>query len=199
MVLLGPPGAGKGTQATKIAARLGIADGSHLIDIDAYKTATAAIRTAVRDKLVVQITSEAVGKYTPAEQRGVVRGVKPEAVSMAFRELVPDASEEGAFSELLGWMKQEVVAPRSSSMTPTTRCVSPTSASAAWCRSTGYRCCSCSDATLPVRNPARVRFAAVHRRGNASFRALERLRLRPAGSRLRDDRRIAGRRCSGWL
>ena len=98
--------------ASMIHAHVRNPDGSHLIDIDAYKAATAAIRAAVGDRLVVQITTEAVGKYSAAEQRAVVRGVRPEAVSMAFRELVPDASEEGAFSELLGWMKQEAVAPQ---------------------------------------------------------------------------------------
>jgi uncharacterized protein (DUF849 family) len=98
--------------ASMIHAHVRNADGSHLIDVDAYKAATAAIRAVVGDRLVVQITTEAVGKYTPAEQRAVVRGVKPEAVSMAFRELVPDASEEGTFSDLLGWMKEEAVAPQ---------------------------------------------------------------------------------------
>ena len=98
--------------ASMIHAHVRHPDGSHLIDVDAYKAASAAIRATVGDRLVVQITTEAVGRYSAAEQRAVVRGVRPEAVSMAFRELVPDASEERAFSELLGWMKSESVAPQ---------------------------------------------------------------------------------------
>ena len=98
--------------ASMIHAHVRNADGSHLLDVGAYQDATAAIRAAVGDRLVVQITSEALGKYTPAEQRAVVRGVRPEAVSMAFRELVPDAGEEAAFADLLGWMKREDVAPQ---------------------------------------------------------------------------------------
>lgn len=87
-------------------------DGSHLIDADAYRVATAAIQATVGSELVVQITTEAVGKYSPAEQRSVVRSLKPEAASIALRELVPNPSEEGSFSKFLGWMKREAVAPQ---------------------------------------------------------------------------------------
>lgn len=87
-------------------------DGGHLLDAQAYRDASAAIRGAVGDRLVIQITSEALGRYAPAQQRAVVRDVRPEAVSLALRELVPDASEEPAFSDLLGWMKRESVAPQ---------------------------------------------------------------------------------------
>lgn len=41
-----------------------------------------------------------------------MREVKPEAASLALRELVPDASEEAAFADLLGWMKQAGVVPQ---------------------------------------------------------------------------------------
>jgi 3-keto-5-aminohexanoate cleavage enzyme len=98
--------------AAMIHAHVRNSDGSHLLDADAYLASIAAIRAAVGDKMVIQITSEALGKYTPAEQRAVVRAVKPEAASLALRELVPEASEEAAFSDLLGWMKREAVTPQ---------------------------------------------------------------------------------------
>src|SRR5687767_12410222 len=60
-------------------------DGSHLLDADAYRSTIAAIRAAVGDRLVVQITSEALGIYKSAEQMAVVRDVRPEAVSLALR------------------------------------------------------------------------------------------------------------------
>ncbi|MGA0532433.1 3-keto-5-aminohexanoate cleavage protein [Hansschlegelia sp. KR7-227] len=88
------------------------ADGRHLLDADAYAAATAAIRRAVGDRLVVQITSEALGRYGPAAQREVIRAVRPEAASLALRELAPDAAEEAAFSELLLWMRRERVTPQ---------------------------------------------------------------------------------------
>lgn len=98
--------------AAMIHAHVRTADGSHLLDADAYRDAIAAIRSTVGNRLVIQITSEALGKYTPAEQRAVVQAVKPEAVSLALRELVPDSHEEKAFSDLLGWMKRERVVPQ---------------------------------------------------------------------------------------
>jgi 3-keto-5-aminohexanoate cleavage enzyme len=98
--------------AAMIHAHVRDADGAHLLDAAAYREAITAIRGAVGDRLVIQITSEALGKYTPAEQRAVVRAVKPEAASLALRELVPVASEEAAFAELLGWMKREHVTPQ---------------------------------------------------------------------------------------
>lgn len=98
--------------AAMIHAHVRNADGSHLLDADAYRDAIAAIRSTVGDRLVIQITSEALGKYTPGQQRAVVQAVKPEAASLALRELVPDASEEQAFADLLGWMKRESVTPQ---------------------------------------------------------------------------------------
>lgn len=87
-------------------------DGRHLLDADAYRAATQAIRAEVGDRLVVQITSEALGIYGPAEQRAVVRAARPEAVSLALRELVPDSSEEGAFADLLAWARREGCTPQ---------------------------------------------------------------------------------------
>ena len=98
--------------ASMIHAHVRKPDGQHLLDADAYRDAIAAIRGAVGQDLVIQITSEALGQYSPAQQRAVVRDVRPEAVSLALRELVPDASEEAAFADLLGWMKAENVAPQ---------------------------------------------------------------------------------------
>src|SRR5688572_22904819 len=66
-------------------------DGGHLLDADAYRETTNAIRDAVGERLVIQVTSESVGRYQPAEQMAVVRATRPEAVSLALRELVPDA------------------------------------------------------------------------------------------------------------
>jgi len=62
----------------------------HILDADAYGAATAAVRAAVGDDLIVQITTEAVGRYTPEEQMAVVRAVRPEAVSIALKEILPD-------------------------------------------------------------------------------------------------------------
>lgn len=87
-------------------------DGCHLLDADAYAQATAAIRAEVGDRLVIQITTEALGLYAAAEQIAVLKAVRPEAASLALRELVPDDAAEPAFVEALAWMKRENVAPQ---------------------------------------------------------------------------------------
>lgn len=87
-------------------------DGGHLLDADAYRQMIAAIRSAVGHKLVVQISSESLGLYAPAEQIAVVRQTRPEAVSLALCELVPDDASEAAFTDLLLWMKREEVLPQ---------------------------------------------------------------------------------------
>lgn len=87
-------------------------DGRHLLDASAYAEAIAAIRDRVGDSLVIQITTEALGIYTPAEQIAVLRATRPEAASMALREIVPDDAAEPAFAEVLSWMKREHVLPQ---------------------------------------------------------------------------------------
>lgn len=86
------------------------ADGRHLLDADAYAQATAAVRREVGGRMVVQITTEAVGRYAPDEQMAVVRAAGPEAVSLALRELAPTPDAEPAFLGFMAWMRSERIA-----------------------------------------------------------------------------------------
>jgi 3-keto-5-aminohexanoate cleavage enzyme len=70
------------------------ADEKHTISPAIYREAIAAIREKVGDELIIQCTSEAVGIYKPEEQIDMVRELKPEAVSLALRELIPAPSYE---------------------------------------------------------------------------------------------------------
>jgi len=94
------------------------ADGGHLLDADAYRAATTAIREAVGDRLVIQITTEALGIYAPAERMAVVKDVRPEAASLALREFLPDEASEPDFAAFLAWMAKEHVAPQIILYTP---------------------------------------------------------------------------------
>lgn len=87
-------------------------EGHHLLDADAYREAIASVRAAVGERLVIQITSEALGIYRPGEQMQVVRDVRPEAVSLALRELAPDEAHEPSFGAFLEWLRKEGVAPQ---------------------------------------------------------------------------------------
>ena len=88
------------------------AEGVHSLDVELYRTATAALRAAVGDELVLQITTESVGRYSTAEQLKVVRELRPEAVSLALREVFPEGSSEGEFAAFCDWMRRESIWPQ---------------------------------------------------------------------------------------
>lgn len=88
------------------------AAGKHTLDAAAYRDAIAAIRGTVGERIVIQATSEAVGIYSPDQQIAMVRDVRPEAVSLALREIVPDASREKAAHDFFRWMIRERIAPQ---------------------------------------------------------------------------------------
>jgi uncharacterized protein (DUF849 family) len=88
------------------------AKGAHTLDADAYRAAIAAIRGALGDKIVIQATSEAVGIYKPAQQMAMVRDLRPEAVSLGVREIVPDAAHEAEAAQFFDWMRKERILPQ---------------------------------------------------------------------------------------
>ena len=71
-----------------------------------------ASREAVGDRLVVQITSESLGRYSPDEQKAVVLKANPEAVSLALREFAPEQTDEAGFGEFLGRLKHMRIWPQ---------------------------------------------------------------------------------------
>ncbi|WP_245517133.1 MULTISPECIES: 3-keto-5-aminohexanoate cleavage protein [unclassified Mesorhizobium] len=86
--------------------------GRHLLDAEAYRAAMAAIKARVGERLVIQITSEALGIYRPEEQMRVTLETRPEAVSLALRELVPDETHEASFASFLETLRTEKIAPQ---------------------------------------------------------------------------------------
>jgi 3-keto-5-aminohexanoate cleavage enzyme len=71
------------------------ASGAHAIDPDLYRDAIGAIRREAGREIIIQATTEAVGRFTPAEQMAAMRALQPEAFSVAVRELIPDEAAEG--------------------------------------------------------------------------------------------------------
>jgi uncharacterized protein (DUF849 family) len=88
------------------------ADQKHSLDVGAYREATAAVREAVGQRMVIQVTSEAVGIYGPEEQMAMVRALEPEAVSLAIREVVPDAAHEDPARDFLAWLVEAGTLPQ---------------------------------------------------------------------------------------
>lgn len=69
------------------------ADQRHVLDAGLYAELLAELATKAPD-LYVQVTTEAVGRYTPAEQRALVETLRPAAVSIALREIMADGETE---------------------------------------------------------------------------------------------------------
>ncbi|MEM8916119.1 MAG: 3-keto-5-aminohexanoate cleavage protein, partial [Pseudomonadota bacterium] len=67
-------------------------DQRHVLDAGLYRELLSELSAQVPD-LAVQITTEAVGQYSPPEQRAVVREVMPKAVSVALSEMLSDGDE----------------------------------------------------------------------------------------------------------
>ena len=97
-----------GAQAVHVHVR--DAKGRHCLDADLYKALTVAIRAEAGPGLIVQATTEAVGQFTPAEQITLVRTLRPEAVSIALKELAPDDGAVPAAAELYGWAHAQGIA-----------------------------------------------------------------------------------------
>lgn len=80
--------------ADAVHAHLRDRQGAHSLDSEGYRDLIAAIRRQAGAEMVVQITTEAIGRYSPAEQRAVVDAVRPDAASVALAEMIPDAAHE---------------------------------------------------------------------------------------------------------
>ncbi len=86
--------------------------GGHTLDADAYRAALSAVGGAVGDRMICQVTTESVGLYGAAQQMDMVRELRPEAVSLAVRELVPDSGHEAGAAAFFHWMVAEHVRPQ---------------------------------------------------------------------------------------
>ncbi len=93
-------------------------DGGHTLNPDIYRQAIASIRRAVGDKLVIQATSESGGLYSPDEQMQAVRELKPEAVSLALRELIRGDTGERAVADFFHWLPRNGCVPQYILYTP---------------------------------------------------------------------------------
>ena len=84
----------------------------HTLDVVRYRKAIAAIRSRVGDDMIIQATSEAVGMYSAGQQMAMVRELRPEAVSLAIRELCPGTQEEESAAAFFAWLHSEHIAPQ---------------------------------------------------------------------------------------
>jgi hypothetical protein len=85
------------------------AQGRHSLDVQTYRDALAAVKKAVGQEMVLQVTSEAAKVYQAPAQIAMVKALRPEAVSVALRELEhPDIGDAG-LAAFFGWLAAEKV------------------------------------------------------------------------------------------
>lgn len=85
------------------------AAGKHTLDPTINRIFMDAVRQELGDEIVIQLTTEAVGQFTPEQQIQLVREVKPEAASFAVRELIPSDSDtdKQRGQAFFGWVKDQ--------------------------------------------------------------------------------------------
>jgi len=71
--------------------------GEHTIDVGLYREALSQLSAEVPD-MAVQVTTEAVGRYSPADQRNLVEELKPKLVSISIAEMTADPSESAVIN-----------------------------------------------------------------------------------------------------
>lgn len=84
--------------------------GGHSLDAQRYRETVRALDAALGERLLVQVTTEAVGIYQPDQQRALLRELRPRAASVALREFIPDSGHEQASGDLFQWALREGVA-----------------------------------------------------------------------------------------
>jgi uncharacterized protein (DUF849 family) len=80
----------------------------HVLDAALYRELLQQLAAKVPEMLV-QVTSEAVGIYTPAQQVECIRAVKPEMASMALREITFDFGDSEYARDFFAWCDENRV------------------------------------------------------------------------------------------
>jgi len=104
--------------ATVLHLHVRTRDGEHALDPELYREAIRVVRREVGERMVIQTTTEAVGRYRPKEQMRAVRELHPQAVSLGLRELIPEGSDPAEAADFLQWLRRERIAPQYILYTP---------------------------------------------------------------------------------
>lgn len=89
--------------------------GEHSLNDGLYRSAIQQVKEQTDDQLFIQLTSEAVGKYSPDEQFEMIHHLKPEevaplGVSIGIREI--KQMDELDINEHFNWMRDNNIYPQ---------------------------------------------------------------------------------------
>ncbi|MGF1695465.1 3-keto-5-aminohexanoate cleavage protein [Vibrio lamellibrachiae] len=88
------------------------AQGKHSLEIEDNINTYRAVKERVGTSILVQLTTEAVGQYSPEQQMSLVKAVKPEAASFAIKELIPDDSHNETARGFFHWVAEQSIIPQ---------------------------------------------------------------------------------------
>ncbi len=94
--------------ATVLHAHVRGGNEEHVLDPGLYRELLGEMEARV-PQMLVQITSEAVGRYLPEEQVACVQAVHPRLVSMALREVTVDFEQTGLAQRFFEWCAEHEV------------------------------------------------------------------------------------------
>ncbi len=83
------------------------AGGKHTLNTTTYRKTIERINEYADNRLFIQVTSEAAGVYSAEQQIAAIKSLKPEAVSLAIAELIPDDSQLKSAKEYFHWLMGE--------------------------------------------------------------------------------------------
>ncbi|MEH6651711.1 MAG: 3-keto-5-aminohexanoate cleavage protein [Motiliproteus sp.] len=84
-------------------------DGKHSLEIDDNAAMLQRVNDQIGDKIVVQLTTEAVGIYQPEQQMTLIKELQPEAASFALRELIPNDNWLDRGAEFFSWVRNKSI------------------------------------------------------------------------------------------
>ena len=87
-------------------------NGSHSLDPKIYRRTIDAIQDQLGHRLIIQITSEAAGKFTPEQQIFCIQSVNAESVSIALREIIRDKASLPTAQALFDWCATQQSRPQ---------------------------------------------------------------------------------------
>ena len=82
--------------------------GEHVLDPGRYRELIAEMRAKV-PRILVQITTEGVGRYGPREQAECVKAVRPKMISLAMREMAGEEQDLDYAREFYDWCRENDV------------------------------------------------------------------------------------------
>ena len=80
------------------------AQGAHSLEVEDNLAVYHAVKQRLGDKVIIQLTTEAVGIYDPDQQMDLIRAIEPEAASFALVELIPSPEHEEAAKAFFHWL-----------------------------------------------------------------------------------------------